>query len=196
MDVYFHLFRKNRGQTRCDLWFTKWEANTRNAVCHLLMQKPVELDWRFSKALPLGNYKGNSCFIFILLLWPDSSSVWRVSCNEAVKFVSKCLRFTENKRYLQFIFLPETAIQRWYFSLQQTDTWSCSLKRIKQTKPLVFLPLLFPLFQFTWKDPESAKGNEAGVSNSYKERSSSALNSTPKLLHQQTSVFCFKRGNA
>lgn len=99
MNVYFHLFRKNRGQTRCDLWFTKWEANTRNAVCHLLMQKPVELDWRFSKALPLGTYKGNSCFIFILLLWPDSSSVWRVSCNEAVKFVSKCLRFTENKRF-------------------------------------------------------------------------------------------------
>jgi len=139
MNMYFHLFRKNRGQTRCNLWFTEWEANTRNAVCHLLMYKPVELDWHFSRALPLGNWKGNSSdssFSSPLtwqFLW--TKNILRWSCMSLHLNGWSLGKIKEGFLLLHLIFLLETAVKRWY----EAALW----KKMVQTQSLVFLPLLF-----------------------------------------------------
>lgn len=87
-------------------------------------------------------------FIFFLLFWPDSSSARSVlqwSCKSLHLNGCALGKIQEGFHSLCFVFLPETEVQRWYFSLQQTDTWSCSLKWIEQRPwfSSLFSPLLF-----------------------------------------------------
>lgn len=88
------------------------------------------------------------CFIFFLLFWPDSSSAWSVlqwSCKSLHLNGCALGKIQEGFQSLCFLFLPETEVQRWYFALQQTDMWSCSLKWIEQRVWFSSLssPLLF-----------------------------------------------------
>lgn len=174
MNMYFHLFRKNRGQTRCNLWFTEWEANTRNAVCHLLMYKPVELDWHFSRALPLGNWKGNSSDSSF-----SSPLTWQFLWTKNILRWS-CMSLHLNGWSLGKIKEGFFTFTPYIFTRDSSEEmiWSCSLKK-RWCKHSLWFSSLSCSLQCTWKDSESAKGHEAGVSNSYKEKSSSAFHPPP-----------------
>lgn len=147
--MYFHLFRKNKARpdVTCDLPNGTQTQGMLSAICWCRNQ------WsRTSISAELSHRetaKKIHLFHFFLLFWPDSSSARSVlqwSCKSLHLNGCALGKIQEGFHSLCFIFLPETEVQRWYFSSQQTDMWSCSLKWIEQTENLVFLLVLFPSF--------------------------------------------------